>query len=351
MSLLKKILSKKTILRNTQIFIGITTCYLMIALSLIFWPKPKPFESTRMTPEFWETVEATVAEELSLNAPIQIEARHVTFNARDGVQLAGTRYGQSDETLIILMHGIASNRSEMRFAAQKLQKNTGAEIITYDHRGHGDSFGPRSDVKYIGQYEDDLFDVVQSLQRNRPSRKLIIAGHSMGGGVAMRYALKESYESPNAYLLIAPNFGEGPTQRTGSDEAPIEGAPAFVEFDVKRMIGQIMLNSIGLHILDDKPIMYFNYRPHILAYSYRAVMSGQPIRPKTSDIALQAVEVPLLVLVGSDDELFLANEFEGFLTENSEGETRIVQGANHNNVLTNDITHSEIAEWFSTNFD
>ena len=350
MKFAKKLFSQKAILRSTQIFMGVIFCYLSVALALIFWPKPQPFETTRLTVEFWESVEASMTEELSLDAPARIEATDFVLNARDGAELAGTRHGQSDHTLIVLMHGIASSRSDMYFAAQQLQISTGAEVVTYDHRGHGDSSGLRSDIKYIGQYEDDLFDVIQFLQSTAPSRNLIIAGHSMGGGIAMRYALKEDYTSPSAYLLFAPNFGEGPTQRNASGSASVEGAPVFVEFDVKRMIGQIMLNSIGLHILDHKPIMYFNYQPDILAYSYRAVMSGQPIRPNTSDKALQAVHVPLLVIVGRDDELFLAENFEGFVSENSEGETHVISGATHNSILSAEATYVAVDEWFTKKF-
>ena len=65
---------------------------------------------------------------------------------------------------------------------------------------------------------------------------------------------------------------------------------------MRRPIGIIMLGTVGIHALDDLPVLYFNRSPERLDYSYRAVMSAQPIRPETSDIALQAVRSPMLVL-------------------------------------------------------
>lgn len=172
----------------------------------------------------------------------------------------------------------------------------------------------------------------------------------MGGGVAMRYALKPDAPVPDAYLLLAPNFGEGPTQRSGDDmdKEAAEEASSFVQFDVRRMIGIIMLNSVAIHALDSLPILYFNSAEQVIEYSYRAVMSAQPIRPKTSDIALQAVSSPLLVIVGSDDEVFEAVNFESFVSENSDGETIILPGLTHAGVLNDPASYVVVADWYNS---
>jgi hypothetical protein len=139
------------------------------------------------------------------------------------------------------------------------------------------------------------------------------------------------------------------TQRTGKeqDATPTEESAAFVEFDTKRMIGQIMLNSIGVHWLDHKPIMYFNHPTDITAYSYRAVLSAQPIRPQTSDIALQAITSPLLVIVGQNDELFKADKFTGFISANSQGKTIIIDAETHNGILTSEPAFSAVHDWYT----
>jgi pimeloyl-ACP methyl ester carboxylesterase len=247
------------------------------------------------------------------------------------------------------MHGIAASSSITSNAARLLREATGTEVIAPDFRGHGLSGGEPFDVGYIGQYEDDLEDIVDFISRERPGQRIIVAGHSMGGGVAMRYALREDAPIPVAYLLFAPNFGEGPTQRSGDmDEERHEAVLQYVHFDVRRMIGIIMLNSVGIHARDDLPTLFFNDPSQVIEYSYRAVMSAQPIRPKTSDIALQAVKSPLLVIVGADDEVFEVSNFESFVSDNSDGETVVLPGLTHDGVLNDPASYAVITEWFSS---
>lgn len=65
------------------------------------------------------------------------------------------------------------------------QEATQAEVFAIDLRGHGKSDGKDGDVDYINQYADDLADIVSAIRKQKPKGKIIIAGHSMGGGVAL----------------------------------------------------------------------------------------------------------------------------------------------------------------------
>lgn len=336
---MKRLFTRKALVRSLQVFAGVAVVYFAIALALIFWPVPEPFVGTGVAAED-VPVESRIAE-IEPTASAGIE--HISFLARDGESIFARRYAANSSTSIILMHGIANDSSAFEYAAQTLSERTGAQVIALDFRGHGHSSGPRFDVDYIGQYEDDLEDIIRFVKSEQPSQRIIVAGHSMGGGVAMRYALKSDAPVPDAYLLFAPNFGEGPTQRTGDET---EDASSFVHFDVRRMIGIIMLNSIAIHALDDLPILYFNMPAQRMDYSYRAVLSAQPIRPETSDIALQAVKSPLLVIVGADDEVFEVGRFESFISENSDGETVILPGLTHDGVVNDPTAYEVVLEWY-----
>jgi len=350
MNFIKSLFSRRALVKSTKIFGGVAAIYLVLALTLIFWPKSQPFENNPLSQGAWD---AYISEQDRAVVNPATATMH-TFTARDGTQIFSRRFKSSDATegasasVIIYMHGIASDSGAMVDSASLLRGATVAEIIVPDFRGHGQSGGPRSDVSYIGQYEDDLEDIINAILVENPNASLIIAGHSMGGGVAMRYALKKNAVSPQAYILLAPNFGEGPTQRTGSEAESqrVDDSLSFVEFDTKRMIGQIMLNGVGIRALDHKPIMFFNRPKDILAYSYRSVLSAQPIRPNTSDRALRAVNVPLLVIVGGDDELFVAENFEPFISAHSDGETIIVDGETHDGILHSRSAFSHIQAWY-----
>lgn len=339
MSIMKRLFSAKALFRSLTVFLVIAAVYFLTALGLIFWPSPAPFAVAIATPDPHRLQEpATV-----LDTPSEADVADIAIKTRDGETLFARLYESGGSTSIVLMHGIASDSSAFEGAARLLRDSAEAEVITPDFRGHGRSGGERFDVEYIGQYEDDLEDIIRFIRRERPGHRVVVAGHSMGGGVAMRYALKVGAPVPDAYLLFAPNFGEGPTQRSGNDA---EDVSAFVHFDVRRMIGIILLNTVAIHTLDHLPILYFNSTPQNLDYSYRAVMSAQPIRPNTSDIALQAVNSPLLVIVGEKDEVFEVARFGSFISENSDGETVVLPGLTHDGIVNDPATYEVVAKWF-----
>ena len=340
---MKRLFTRKALVRSLQVFAGIAAIYFAIALALVFWPAPEPFAGPGIA-EANAPIESTDSG-FEPTAPTGVE--EISIEARDGESIFARRYAGESSTSIILMHGIANDSSAFDFAARTLSENTGAQVITPDFRGHGRSGGARFDVDYIGQYEDDLEDIIKFVKSEQPAQRVIVAGHSMGGGVAMRYALKDGAPVPDAYLLFAPNFGEGPTQRSPGDG---EDTSAFVHFDVRRMIGIIMLNTVAIHALDDLPILYFNIATQRMDYSYRAVMSAQPIRPETSDIALQAVQSPLLVIVGADDEVFEVGQFEPFISANSDGETVILPGLTHDGIVNDAATYEVVREWYNNRY-
>ena len=56
---------------------------------------------------------------------------------------------------------------------------------------------------------------------------------------------------------------------------------------------------------------------------------------------------PLLVIVGGNDEVFEVSQFEPFVSANSDGETVIVPGLNHDGVVNDPATYEFVAEWYS----
>lgn len=61
------------------------------------------------------------------------------------------------------------------------------------------------------QYKDDVAGVIAGLRSDRPDANIRRAGHSMGGGIALGFALQVDRPTVADYLLFAPIFGPGPT--------------------------------------------------------------------------------------------------------------------------------------------
>lgn len=102
----------------------------------------------------------------------------------NGVDLAWESHGDGPETLV-LVHGFTGSSLDWTDVVALLSPHV--EVITYDHRGHGNSTNTGDAASYtFAQLVDDLSAFVQAMGLGGPFHLL---GHSMGGMVAMRWAL------------------------------------------------------------------------------------------------------------------------------------------------------------------
>ncbi len=263
------------------------------------------------------------------------------FLMRDGKELFSYKYEKESNTTIILLHGVLSSAFLMNKTSGLLREVTNNEIITLDFRGHGQSEGAPGDIDYINQYVDDLADVISAIRNEKPQQKIILAGHSMGGGIILRYAMKETNPKIDGYLLFAPHLGvNSPTVKTTNSVEE----QAFIKLHINRIIGLKMMNAIGDTTNNNLPVLFFNLPESmpVTKYSYRANESMSPLDYKKG---LNAINKPLLVIVGSKDEAFDAAKFTSAVTENSEGKVVIVEGETHNGVRHNKKTMEVISIW------
>ena len=131
-------------------------------------------------------------------------------------------------------------------------------MIALDLRGHGKSEGKAGDIRYIGQYEDDVADVIAALRLQKPGSRIILLGHSMGGGIAMRYAATHEAPAADAYLLFAPHLGvKSATTRTEPPQGHASEGEAPLKLHLPRTIGLIILNAARVRWLNglDTPVL------------------------------------------------------------------------------------------------
>lgn len=325
--------------------IGAAVVYFGLVAWLVFSVDDDPFADYPQEPGTWEQVQATSGAISTLHVPFEERV----FTARDGEALFTRVYGQDNGTTVILLHGIASSSDYMNNAAGALIWETDLRVITPDMRGVGQSGGKRYTVDYIGQYEDDVTDIIRALRQDNPQERIILAGHSMGGGVMLRYALLEDAPAVDGYLLFAPNFGDGPTQGGNSDmsEEEKEIVRGYVHFSIKRIIGLVLLDTVGITALQDMPVVWLNAPPEMPAYSFASVMSGQPNKPEDAPVALVAIDAPLIVIVGENDDNFIATAYEPMVLEYSDGETVLIPGAGHADLLNSGEAMNVALEWLS----
>ncbi|HEY9114182.1 MAG TPA: alpha/beta fold hydrolase [Bacteroidales bacterium] len=99
------------------------------------------------------------------------------------MQLFYRKFGEAGQQPLIILHGIFG-ASDNWFSFGRRIAQEGFEVFIPDQRNHGQS--PHNDIFNYLALTDDLFDFIDDNQIHNP----IIIGHSMGGKVAMRFALE-----------------------------------------------------------------------------------------------------------------------------------------------------------------
>jgi acylglycerol lipase len=102
--------------------------------------------------------------------------------------------------LVTIAHGGAEHSGRYAWTAGQLTER-GYAVYAIDHRGHGRSAGPRAYVDRIDNAVADLH-TLNDLARNRhPGLPVVLLGHSMGGLIALAYALR--YQDELAALALS----------------------------------------------------------------------------------------------------------------------------------------------------
>ena len=114
-----------------------------------------------------------------------------TFRAGDGTTLFAHVWTPDDSPrgAICLVHGAGDHSGRYRHVAEVLAR-AGFALLAYDHRGHGKSGGPRGHVTTYDALLADVDAALAEVARRWPDVPRVLYGHSMGGNVALNYALR-----------------------------------------------------------------------------------------------------------------------------------------------------------------
>jgi|ERR1022692_20470 alpha-beta hydrolase superfamily lysophospholipase len=303
---------------------------------VFFWPAPKFTHSMSGV-----TVNSTQA----VAADPSIAAEAARFQMRDGAVLRGRRFASDAPATVLFLHGVMSSSEEYLETCRQIHDLTGAEVIALNLRGHGESDGAPGDIRYIGQYEDDVADVIATLRQRKPGSRIILAGHSMGGGIVMRYAETHEVPAADGYLLFAPHLGiKSPTMRTEPAQGHAAESETLMKLNLPRTIGLVMLNAARVRGLNGLPTLLFNVPTQypIHTYSFRAMVSMTPVDYAA---ALTADAKPLLVIVGGNDEAFHAERFASIISLHQHGQTMVIEGESHDSIVRSSAALRAASVW------
>ncbi len=89
---------------------------------------------------------------------------------------------------LVVNHGLGEHSGCYKNVLDCFSKE-GVNIFSYDMRGHGKSKGQQGDVASVTQLSYDLEAFLAMLEREFHCKKPVLCGHSLGGLVALHFAL------------------------------------------------------------------------------------------------------------------------------------------------------------------
>ena len=234
----------------------------------------------------------------------------MTRNAEPAVKIRTNRgHPPADRPALVFVHGAGGTGSHWLGLYKTLAKQF--DLVIVDLPGHGDSAGPLLDS--VGAYADWLARVVSS-EGLEPARTFVV-GHSMGGAVAIEYALRHACAG---LVLVA----------TG---ARLRVSPAVLDFFTAEHAGDWTATAAAL---------FYGARatPEMLRLA-QVELGKTPRSVYAADFAMcdrwdaldrvASIRLPVLVLSGSADAL-TPPKYARFLAEKIAGARLVtLEGAGH----------------------
>ncbi|MCM2561063.1 alpha/beta fold hydrolase [Lutimaribacter sp. EGI FJ00015] len=280
--------------------------YLAIALGLILSQRPGPLPEGGVL-DFTGLIQAPF--DPPQDAP---RFRRTHFVATDGNRLPMTVVDDpaapAAKPIVVMLHG--SGWHGMQFDRLAWALRDVAELRAVTLRGHGADPVRRGDVDYVGQLEDDLAAAIGDAD----GRKVVLLGHSSGGGLVVRFAGGTHRGLIDGAILLAPFL---------QYDAPVtrENSGGWAHVLTRRIVGLSMLNMVGIRGLDGLKMIQFAIPRAVLdgplgdtattAYSWRLNLSYAPRRDYLSDVAALP---PFLLVAGAQDQSLVAEGYEPLMS-------------------------------------
>lgn len=201
---------------------------------------------------------------------------------------------------ILFIHGWPANHRLFEYQFDQLPKR-GYRCIGMDIRGFG-----RSDQPWDGYDYDSLADDVRGVVEALQLQEFTLAGHSVGGAIAIRYMARHAGYGVNKLALMAaaaPSFTRRPDFPYG---LPKE--------DVNRLIRETyrdrpnMLREFGDMFFFQyltKPFQEWFFQLGLPAAGWATAKVAKTLRDETLFADIKQIQVPTLILHGVHDRVCL----------------------------------------------
>ncbi|MCF8572063.1 lysophospholipase [Gordonia sp. HY002] len=223
---------------------------------------------------------------------MSIETSSVT--GRHGITIVYDVHRPDTEPVgvVVVAHGLGDHAGRYHHVAKEFT-DRGYLVVAPDQAGHGRSGGKRLGVTDFSDFTADLDTVINAVDVDGPR---FLLGHSMGGAVALSYALDHQDRLDGLILT-------GPALVPGEDLPSVLVKMAPVLGKVVPWMPATALPASGVS-RDPKVVADYESDPLVWHGGIRAGLGGALIREmKTYPDRLPSLKLPLLILHGGADVL------------------------------------------------
>ncbi len=221
-----------------------------------------------------------------------------SFDGVGGVRIVYDVWEPEDKDcrgVVVLCHGYAEHARRYDHVAQRFGES-GLAVYALDLRGHGRSGGKRVYLRDISEYTEDFHTLVGIAAAEYPELKLVVLGHSMGGGVVFAYGV----EHPDDYAAMVLS---GPAVDAQDGVSPVM---AFVAKALGQILPGLPVEQLPTDAVSRDPQVVAAYNADPMVYHgklpagiARALIGVGETMPQRAP----ALTAPLLVVHGGQDKL------------------------------------------------
>lgn len=269
---------------------------------------------------FFKTYSALYAIDIDLSRKVVFTENFENFHsiaepevgsilATDGIKLGYHCFTKKNPSwcFIFFHEGGANGKAWYTGFAEKISETYNASVFLFDIRGHGISDGLLGDTPSEVNVWKDVSSAIVFLRDKYKGIPLYLGGHSYGAGLVLTYIQWGKGEFPDAYILIAPQFG----YKIDTDRI-LDTRYNFVTMDTRKFI----INSITGSFAHSY-VVQFHYPMNLVVeknlvtlYTIDMCKALTPTEPERLMIHLDR---PMHILVPRNDEIIDCNKLTNFL--------------------------------------
>lgn len=247
---------------------------------------------------------------------------------------------------VVLVHGLGGHSGLFQNVVKALVPE-GYALYGYDLRGHGRSPGQRGHINRWAEYRNDLASLIAIVQQQHPTVPCFLLSHSLGGIIALDYAL---------YTHLQPiESGHIPYPRVTGIVAASLPFGTHTNTDLRLKIGRLLSLSwprfslsLGLnHILPSRD------RSVVLAYAHDSLRHQRGTARLATEFlkTVQTIRAhqtslttPLLMLHGTADKVADFQVCHDFFSGLPQRDKKFISYSGAYHELYNEINHAEIMQ-------